>query len=131
MKITVDVPDDRVANCLVSALEGGSRHWSTIKSYHKPKGALTFRLDKDQVFRHVDYPMSEGGAITINEFDEDRPRNDPGKDHRLDRAAIQRGLQVMAEQCPRHFAALVGENDDAETGDVLLQCALFGKIVYG
>ena len=39
--------------------------------------------------------------------------------------------QIMADKFPRHFANILNENDDAETGDVFLQCCLWGDIVYG
>jgi hypothetical protein len=37
----------------------------------------------------------------------------------------------MRDQYPRHFADLVGEDDDAITGDVWLQLAVFGEVIYG
>jgi hypothetical protein len=49
---------------------------------------------------------------------------------RLDMAAIKNGLKVMAEKYPHHWQDFVSENDDAITGDVFLQCCLFGEIVY-
>lgn len=44
---------------------------------------------------------------------------------------IARGLEVLANYCPRHFADLVNENGDRTTADALLQCCTFGEIVYG
>lgn len=52
-------------------------------------------------------------------------------EYRLDRAALLRGSDLMAEKFPHHFANVITENADAETGDVYLQCCLFGGIVYG
>ena len=41
-------------------------------------------------------------------------------------------MKVMHEKYTRHYADMVSEcNADATTGDVLVQCALFGEIVYG
>lgn len=37
----------------------------------------------------------------------------------------------MAEKWPRHFGNFISENEDAETGDVFIQLALLGDIVYG
>jgi hypothetical protein len=37
----------------------------------------------------------------------------------------------MRDQYPRHYADLVEENDDAITGDVFLQLAVFGELIYG
>jgi hypothetical protein len=46
-------------------------------------------------------------------------------------ADLAKGLQTMAEKYPRHFADFVAENDDADTGDVFLQCVVLGDVVYG
>jgi len=37
----------------------------------------------------------------------------------------------MAEKYPRHFANFAQEAEDAETGDVFIQCCVLGEIVYG
>ena len=57
--------------------------------------------------------------------------DEPAKVLTLDRAAVLAGIEVMAARFPRHFANLITDNSDAETGDVLIQCALFGDIIYG
>ena len=44
---------------------------------------------------------------------------------------IKKGLITMAKKEPQHFADLLSDNDDNTTGDVFLQCCLFGKVVYG
>ncbi len=43
---------------------------------------------------------------------------------------IRTGLVAMATQHPRHFADLNGDRIDAITGDVLIQCAIFGEVVH-
>jgi hypothetical protein len=78
------------------------------------------------VYRHVQWPLSVGGRLFVtNKFD------DEGEDGFLDRESIQKGLQVMAERYPKHFADFIAENDDGDTGDVFLQCAVLGQLVYG
>jgi hypothetical protein len=49
----------------------------------------------------------------------------------LDRAAIQRGLELMAKDNPYQFNEFINENEDAITGTLLLQYALLGEQVYG
>ena len=44
---------------------------------------------------------------------------------------IPQGLEVLASYYPRHFADLVNDNADSITADALLQCCLFGEIIYG
>lgn len=45
--------------------------------------------------------------------------------------SIEKGLQVMADKYPRHFNDIITENDDAETADVFVQCAVLGEVVFG
>lgn len=56
---------------------------------------------------------------------------DKNRKHKLSIDKLKRGLLVLREKYPRHFADIITESGDAETGDALVQCALFGDIVYG
>ena len=141
-----EVEESRIADMLTTAFEGGSNHWCCITGYVKPK-ALRFRINKDQVFRHIDYPMNTGGVIVIVDlYAECEKGNEPEmngyrydfrgwkpktKSFRLTPTALKKGLQVMADKYPSHFADLLAENDDACTGDVFLQCCVFGDAIYG
>lgn len=49
----------------------------------------------------------------------------------LTRKKLLKGLGVMAQKYPRHYGNWLAGQDDAETGDVFIQCALFGEIVFG
>ena len=44
---------------------------------------------------------------------------------------VRKGLELMRDEYPHHFADLVGEEDDLITGDVFLQLATFGEVIYG
>ena len=44
---------------------------------------------------------------------------------------LHSGLRAMATKFPFNFANFIGENDDAETADVFIQCCLFGGLRYG
>lgn len=50
--------------------------------------------------------------------------------HEITLDNVKKGLELMRDQYPRHFADLVEENDDLITGDVWLQLATFGELVY-
>jgi len=131
MKVTQEISKKRISDLLCTALEGGSNYWYRIEQFIEPQ-KLEFMTDepwnggKPQLFRHLDYPLNEGGALLIS----DRKQ---GGDllGRLDLASIQRGLELMATKFPRHWGDFLAENDDAETGDVFLQCCLFGELIYG
>ena len=76
-----------------------------------------------------DVPFMKGGYIDI--CDKHEPKNPKREKGRLDRAAIEKGFQVMLEKAPRHLGNLLADHADAETGDVFLQCCLFGQVVFG
>ena len=44
---------------------------------------------------------------------------------------IEKGLKVFAEKSPYQFGEWLLDNDDSITGDVFLQCCLFGEVKYG
>lgn len=51
--------------------------------------------------------------------------------HHITLEDVKKGLELMRDQYPRHWADLVEEQDDAITGDVWLQLAVFGEVIYG
>lgn len=112
---TFDITQQQVADLVVTAFEGGSNYWlGDIKPFYAKTAdyAEADRYGEDMVTR----------VFTPSEDDEE---------YTFDREAINRGLQIMADQYPTHFNDLREDNFDADTADVFLQCALFGEIVYG
>lgn len=122
-----EITDDKdVADLLVAAFEGGANYWI---------GRMDVVSQGDGQFGSNDvnnddyYPMCvlapiRGGKLRITPDDDD-------KAYTLDRAAIQRGLQLMRTKYHRHWADFMTCDYDATTGDVLLQLAVLGDIVYG
>jgi len=106
---TIDA--ETIATLLVSAFEGGSNYWMrSVK-----------RVNRSEDFYDV-APFASGLVVVDGET---------GTEHRLDVDAIRSGLKTMATSHPRHMADVLKKNDDATTGDVFLQCCLFGEVVYG
>ena len=116
---------------LTSAFEGGSNYW--IDSAEK--------TDRDKLTGKPvylqDWPFL-GGALLIKVNEEPgttkRAPHAPGV-WRLDHAALVEGAKVMAAlekgKGGHHWANVVHDDGDAETGDVFLQCCLFGEIIFG
>jgi len=123
--IETNVTASRLADVLCCALEGGSNYWYLILKFEKPPKIDDEIAGEWADFRHIAYPLSAGGALVI--CDRDDPDEKP---FRLTREALFKGAQIMAEKYPRHFADMVAEEEDADTGDCLLQCALFGEEIY-
>lgn len=76
------------------------------------------------------------GAIRVELFDEAHERASlkevEGVEtiHWITLASLAKGLDIIASEYPHHMADILKRNYDAVTGDVLVQCAVFGKIVY-
>lgn len=73
-------------------------------------------------------PFLAGGSVILYVD----PSDAPGGVDRvvLDLAAIKRGVEAMHDKAHRHFFDMVEGDDDAVTADVLVQCCVFGDVVY-
>lgn len=130
--VTVAVTRSNVADQLCAAIEGGIGYWCPRQEfkYTKPDSPVPVMdagREDAKIWPCYDYPLQPGGAVTFKAED--------GKGKKktivLNLDTITKGLQLMAQHSPRHFANLVNENGDATTGDVLVQYVAFGEIVYG
>lgn len=134
--VSTEVPAKKIAGLLCTGFEGGVGYWCRIMTTIKPKDPSAIRPVLDEggrepkVWEFYDYPLL--GGATVCRLD-DGDTKDTDKRYTplvLDGAAIARGLKLMAEKWPRHYANFISENDDATTGDVFIQLCLLGDIVY-
>lgn len=125
------VNDERIKCLLCSAFEGGSAYWASIAHIKLPEGKKISDYESEGWSAAYNVPLSgdQGANIIIKAFDGDEPYE--GTALPLNRENIQKGLQIMAEKYSRHMANFLQENDDAETGDVFLQCVIFGEVIFG
>lgn len=148
VKTEVKIGIDKIQNLLCSAFEGGSNYWYYIHKFKKPTSMPNKEKGEKHIFRHIDYPTNPGGYVEVIdlyaecEMDNAPPHDVFGRSDfkgwkpktkpvRLDLKRLEKGLKIMAEKYPRHFADVMNENDDACTGDVFLQCCVFGDVIYG
>jgi len=66
--------------------------------------------------------------ITVTEDEGEGPGGDGSWD--LNEQTIANGLSVLARDFPNHFCDLLADNGDMHTGDILIQCAIFGEERY-
>lgn len=121
-KVTIEMEEQRLSDLLCNALEGGSNYWYWIDEKRQSNPESEFLSD---------IPMNGGWLRFTANGDEQNETINGHTAWELDRAGMIRGAQTMAEKYPRHWANVVNENDDGETGDVFLQCCLFGEVIYG
>jgi len=141
-RLPMPISEYRVWGMLVSALEGGSNYWYRVDNTKllTPEGQIDMPraslLSKHVGVEYIhQIPLIEGFGLILEELSDESER-DPDKAYTvtkypLNRKRLLAGLKIMADKHPRHWANFISENDDAETGDVFLQLACLGKIVYG
>lgn len=122
----IEINEKRIANLLCCAFEGGSNYWYQIERYLVPPAVTVRFADETRVVRYLDYPLNVGGGVEIGNTE------DPSLGTKtLDRSSIEHGLAIMGSKYPAHMADFLAENDDATTGDVYLQCCLYGEVLFG
>ncbi|MCR9276230.1 MULTISPECIES: hypothetical protein [unclassified Mameliella] len=117
MKITIDMPAQRIADLMITAIETGIGHWaSDVQVY----AGLDTRTPYGEASSyegswHVKgtYPLTNDGSETDTFF--------------FSAETFARNA-VMA---PWALADWINENEDAGSADVLFQCAAFGGVVFG
>lgn len=121
-----EIPDQRIKDLLCCAFEGGSNYWYDIKDYMIPAGISLDALEYPQ----LDLPLLQDGAVIITDL-EARDGSEPSfHDVKLNRTSLLNGLILMYHNHPKHFADFMAENEDAITGDVFLQLACFGDVIF-
>lgn len=131
-KVDTKVSTEQLSDLLTSAFEGGSNYWYMIQEFIKPTQLVHKEFPEDnrkEAHYATEYCLNPGGALMIDDEQADEPSLK--KPVRLDIEACQKGLDVMAKKYPHHFKDLLADNTDAITGDVFLQCCIFGDVIYG
>jgi len=108
-----------IADHVVTAFEGGSTGWIEKA---KPQNSTA----------HLEQPWYSDPAYYIDGWSIEVVTNDDEPEtYTLDRIKWETALGLMRIDHHEHWETLMAENADAITSDVLIQLALFGKLVYG
>ena len=128
--VQIPVPMQNVISAAIAGVEGGIGYWARVEGY-APKETSPGRTVANTRGGFDYYPATmELPWFTVVDV-EATPGERPQVTYIVDNAALVRGLRIMAEKYPRHAAAILEDKSDAETGDVLIQLATLGDIVYG
>lgn len=126
-----------VAYLICNGLESGSYATFGIEKYDEPE-RVDFRHDPsdEKPIKHLDYPLCSTGGVWLfcryaEEAHTEKQRKEEYGPFLLNLKAVERGLGVMFQKYPHHYADFQKDNADAVTGDVFLQCCLLGDVVYG
>lgn len=129
--VQIEIPCDRIANLMCSAVESGdpvTRGWCG-GIYYKAKGHKLPKGWKGTCwyYDHPELYAADDLQLEIVEIDEDADK--PTK-HAVNRERLLRGIATMATKFPDEFAQIMHDDTDASTADVFLQCVLFGEEKY-
>ena len=131
-----NIDANKIVLLLCTAFDSGSvNYWCSGVETILPKEFdlqtqtwLANPSDWANVHKYYIAPLVEGGSVIFDVAEDD---DAPPVKHVLDINSIKRGIRVMSEKYPKHWSDVVTENDDAITGDVFIQCCLFGELIYG
>jgi hypothetical protein len=138
VQTNTNISPERIAYVICAGVEGGISYWAT-DFLLKQDAAVTLADGKTRGMRptkpgehwYVDPALYAGDGFVIEVIQIEEHATGAGKSVLIDKAAIQEALQIMADKYPWHWENIVKENEDSETGDVLIQLAAFKEIVYG
>lgn len=132
----VEIPENRIRDLLCCGIEGGIGYWAKLVRYEygpgysekdfKEGGKMTDPNDYWHPSELI--PFADDCSVVFQEENDD-PKE--VKEWKLNRLAISVGLTIMMNKYPKHAIDFLQENEDAETGDVFIQCCLLGEVVYG
>lgn len=109
---TVNVTRDRIADTLCAALEAGSTYWCE-----------KVRVSDYRGYEWAHEAIAASSPFSFKVFEEAA--------FQYPKLTLGAAVRKLAEDFPRHFGDMMGETEDAETGDALFQLLCFGEIVYG
>lgn len=138
MQITFDIPADRIANLMTSAMEGGdpvtcaSRGgWCTAINL---RGLWEKRANELQEYWYADpklYASREFTIEVVELIDESKPATGSNlKKHKCNAKDFAKGFHTMAKVFPHAFCQVISDDMDAPCADAFLQSMLFGEEKY-
>lgn len=102
----------------------GSDYWAEVEWKFPKNKKIQGNCAEEKI---VDLLMSySGSSIVIYDVSDDEPVT-----HIITDRDVKRALQTMYDKYPQHFANLISEHDDADTGDVFFQLLCFDEAIYG
>ena len=120
MEVTIkhEFDSQELADILCSGIEGGINYWGVVNLENAPM--------KDGL---IDYKAIVEGTGFLTVIDIEDPDEYKGV---VNAKSIKKAIQIINKKYNHHMGNIINADyHDAETGDVLVQCAAFGEIVFG
>lgn len=107
INLSIPITVNRIADLLACSIEGGSNYWAAFSTPHNDFYDLA----------HIEWELIVHDKFT-------------NKLYILTLQRLHNALHIMALSYPTHLKEFLNENEDAQTGDILLQLATFNSLLY-
>lgn len=128
MQIQIDIPADRIATMMISAMESGDPVTTAGRGGWCNGINLLRGKAEDDIWYACPKLWSGDFQIEIVEVDDESTGHETS--HTVGPAELARGLAIMATKFPHIFKQVLDDDTDAPCADILLQCTLFGDEKY-
>lgn len=125
-KVLITITEEQEQNLLCSAIEGGSNYWYLFGK--EAMSIINKHVTKNTNSSFVDSlwaAIKLGLSIPVRDVEHNEVIGE------ISLASIEKGEKILAEKHTAHLLDIIGENDDATTGDVWFQLCVLGELVYG
>lgn len=116
-KVSPNITKEQIQDLLILAFEGGSNYWYRIENDDNDDTPL-YERPFNKGLKVSNYIIHQNEGVNLVEVV-------------LNPETLEKGLQVMMKSFETHFEDVVSENTDIVTGDIFLQCVMFGDVLYG
>jgi hypothetical protein len=120
VNITVQVPDEHIAAALRFGLEVGIGYWCSAADVYPGSASIDVSIDPDMAPYY--YPLLDGRWDLSDRVS--------GNRYGLNKATLLRGLEAVFKSHHRTMSELIECTVTARSGDILIQCAIFGHVLY-
>ncbi len=136
MKIVqVELEQKDLVDIIHCAIEGGINYWGECQNYNwsewyeKDPLASTERYEGEKL---KDLPDDYVYVEVKEDEDNGEPTRNPNDWFKIRKADLERGFALAFAKHPHLYNARDGEVDmDATGGEVIIQYAIFGELIYG
>lgn len=111
--VTLELNEKMLHDNITSGIEYGVQYWAAVDVGEHQVGWRNYFTARFTV-------TESGDEVAVL-----------GQTYELSIEKLVAGLLVLSKKYKHHFSDILGEDGDATTGDVLIQCALFGDIIFG
>ena len=116
---------DNIINMFIGALEGGSNYWYYLKRV--PAEVRQIMKQENLAFSEaIGRYILDGGRVVFHDAED----HDEVLGY-VDMSKITKALEIIKNEYPDVYEAIVEEQGDAGTDDIFLQIAVMGEIVFG